>query len=98
MAIMNLVFPSRATRGRRSRSPAAIAAPAALSATSATSGSSGERLDDRLDRGARPRIHPPPAARLDVRDLANAIKSDTLSVLSFEVGLFGWMALAHCVL
>jgi hypothetical protein len=27
--------------------------------------------------------------------LRDAIKSDTLSVLSFEVGLFGWMALAH---
>jgi len=30
-----------------------------------------------------------------VRD---AIKSDTLSVLSFEIGLFGWMALAHYVI
>jgi len=27
--------------------------------------------------------------------LRDAIKSDTLSVLSFEVGLFGWMALAQ---
>jgi hypothetical protein len=27
--------------------------------------------------------------------LGDAIKSDTLSVLSFEVGLFGWMAVAH---
>ena len=27
--------------------------------------------------------------------LGDAIKSDTLSVLSFEVGLFGWMALAE---
>jgi len=27
--------------------------------------------------------------------LGDAIKSDTLSVLSFEVGLFGWMALAQ---
>ena len=27
--------------------------------------------------------------------LADAIKSETLSVLSFEVGLFGWMALAQ---
>jgi hypothetical protein len=27
--------------------------------------------------------------------LADAIRSETLSVLSFEVGLFGWMALAH---
>jgi hypothetical protein len=30
--------------------------------------------------------------------LRDAIKSDTLSVLSFEVGLFGWMALAHYVI
>ncbi|HET8893660.1 MAG TPA: DUF4396 domain-containing protein [Gaiellaceae bacterium] len=30
--------------------------------------------------------------------LGDAIKSDTLSVLSFEVGLFGWMALVHYVL
>jgi hypothetical protein len=30
--------------------------------------------------------------------LGDAIKSDTLSVLSFEVGLFGWMALAHYVM
>ncbi len=30
--------------------------------------------------------------------LGDAIKSDTLSVLSFEVGLFGWMALAHYVI
>jgi Domain of unknown function (DUF4396) len=30
--------------------------------------------------------------------LGDAIKSDTLSVISFEVGLFGWMALAHYVL
>ena len=28
----------------------------------------------------------------------DAIKSETLSVLSFEVGLFGWMALAHYAL
>jgi hypothetical protein len=27
--------------------------------------------------------------------LGDAIKSDTLSVLGFEVGLFGWMAFAH---
>jgi hypothetical protein len=27
--------------------------------------------------------------------LRDAIKSDTLSVLSFEVGLFGWMAVAE---
>lgn len=30
--------------------------------------------------------------------LRDAIKSDTLSVLSFEVGLFGWMALADYVI
>jgi hypothetical protein len=30
--------------------------------------------------------------------LRDAIKSDTLSVLSFEVGLFGWMALSHYVI
>ena len=30
--------------------------------------------------------------------LGDAIKSDTLSVLSFEVGLFGWMALAEYVI
>lgn len=30
--------------------------------------------------------------------LGDAIKSDTLSVLSFEVGLFGWMALDHYLL
>src|SRR4029077_19240824 len=30
--------------------------------------------------------------------LRDAIKSDTLSVLSFEVGLFGWMALAQYVI
>jgi len=30
--------------------------------------------------------------------LGDAIKSDTLSVLSFEVGLFGWMALVHYVI
>jgi hypothetical protein len=29
--------------------------------------------------------------------LGDAIKSDTLSVLSFEVGLFGWMAISHYV-
>jgi hypothetical protein len=34
--------------------------------------------------------------RLD--PLRDAITSDTLSVLSFEVGLFGWMALAHYVI
>src|SRR5712691_4538212 len=31
----------------------------------------------------------------ELAPLGDAIKSDTLSVLSFEVGLFGWMALAH---
>ena len=30
--------------------------------------------------------------------LRDAIKSDTLSVLSFEAGLFGWMALSHYVI
>ena len=30
--------------------------------------------------------------------LGDAIKSDTLSVLSFEVGLFGWMAIVHYVI
>jgi Domain of unknown function (DUF4396) len=30
--------------------------------------------------------------------LGDAIKSDTLSVLGFEVGLFGWMAVAHYVI
>src|SRR6266550_8012598 len=30
--------------------------------------------------------------------LGDAIKSDTLSVLSFEVGLFGWMAIEHYVI
>ena len=30
--------------------------------------------------------------------LRDAIKSDTLSVLSFEVGLFGWMALSQYVI
>jgi len=30
--------------------------------------------------------------------LGDAIKSDTLSVLSFEVGLFGWMAIAQYVI
>jgi hypothetical protein len=34
----------------------------------------------------------------ELAPLADAIKSDTLSVLSFEVGLFGWMALAHYAL
>jgi len=29
--------------------------------------------------------------------LGDAIRSDTLSVLSFEVGLFGWMAVVHYV-
>jgi Domain of unknown function (DUF4396) len=31
----------------------------------------------------------------ELAPLGDAIKSDTLSVLSFEVGLFGWMALSH---
>jgi Domain of unknown function (DUF4396) len=34
----------------------------------------------------------------ELAPLGDAIESDTLSVLSFEVGLFGWMALAHYVL
>jgi hypothetical protein len=31
----------------------------------------------------------------ELAPLRDAIKSDTLSVLSFEAGLFGWMALAR---
>ncbi len=31
----------------------------------------------------------------ELAPLGDAIKSDTLSVLSFEVGLFGWMAVSH---
>jgi hypothetical protein len=34
----------------------------------------------------------------ELSPLGDAIKSDTLSVLSFELGLFSWMALAHYVL
>jgi hypothetical protein len=34
----------------------------------------------------------------ELAPLRDAIKSDTLSVLSFEVGLFGWMALAQYVI
>jgi hypothetical protein len=34
----------------------------------------------------------------ELAPLGDAIKSDTLSVLSFEVGLFGWMAVAHYAL
>jgi hypothetical protein len=34
----------------------------------------------------------------EVAPLRDAIKSDTLSVLSFEIGLFGWMALEHYVI
>jgi Domain of unknown function (DUF4396) len=34
----------------------------------------------------------------ELAPLGDAIKSDTLSVLSFEVGLFGWMALAQYVI
>jgi hypothetical protein len=34
----------------------------------------------------------------ELAPLGDAIKSETLSVLSFEVGLFGWMAVAHFVL
>jgi Domain of unknown function (DUF4396) len=34
----------------------------------------------------------------ELAPLRDAIKSDTLSVLSFEVGLFGWMALSHYVI
>lgn len=30
--------------------------------------------------------------------LRDAVKADTLSILSFEIGLFGWMALSHYVL
>lgn len=31
------------------------------------------------------------------KDLVNAIKADTLSLVAFEVGMFGWMALVHYV-
>ncbi len=34
----------------------------------------------------------------ELAPLWDAIKSDTLSVVSFEVGLFGWMAVAHYVI
>jgi hypothetical protein len=34
----------------------------------------------------------------ELAPLWDAIKSDTLSVLSFEVGLFGWMAIVHYVI
>jgi len=34
----------------------------------------------------------------ELAPLRDAIRSDTLSVLSFEVGLFGWMALSHYVI
>jgi hypothetical protein len=34
----------------------------------------------------------------ELAPLRDAIKSDTLSVLSFEIGLFGWMALSHYVI
>ena len=34
----------------------------------------------------------------ELAPLGDAIKSDTLSVLSFEVGLFGWMAIEHYVI
>jgi hypothetical protein len=30
--------------------------------------------------------------------LPDAIKADTLSILSFEIGLFGWMAIVHYIL
>jgi Domain of unknown function (DUF4396) len=37
--------------------------------------------------------------RLSVRDgVIAALKSDTLSVITFELGLFGWMALMFFVL
>src|SRR5699024_11897741 len=29
--------------------------------------------------------------------IKNAIKADTLALISFEIGMFGWMALVHCV-
>jgi hypothetical protein len=39
-----------------------------------------------------------PMRKLSFRDgLISAVKSDTLSILSFEIGLFGWMALAYFV-
>jgi hypothetical protein len=34
----------------------------------------------------------------ELAPLGDAIKSDTLSALSFAVGLFGWMALSHYVI
>jgi hypothetical protein len=34
----------------------------------------------------------------ELAPLGDAIKSDTLSVLSFEAGLFGWMAILHYVI
>ena len=33
-----------------------------------------------------------------IGDLGRAVKADTASIAAFEVGLFGWMALAHFVL
>jgi Domain of unknown function (DUF4396) len=35
---------------------------------------------------------------LTIGDLGRAVRADTLSILAFEVGLFGWMALTHYVL
>ncbi|GGH83908.1 hypothetical protein JOD43_000785 [Pullulanibacillus pueri] len=32
------------------------------------------------------------------KDLVNAIKADTLSLIAFEIGMFGWMAIVHYVL
>lgn len=40
-----------------------------------------------------------PTSDLDVRSaLGQAVKADTLSILAFELGMFGWMALVHWVL
>src|SRR6266516_3912546 len=57
----------------------------------------GVALGQPLRRRLRARGHRRRVDRLGGRlaPLGDAIKSDTLSVLSFEVGLFGWMALAQ---
>jgi len=33
-----------------------------------------------------------------IGDLRRAVQADTLSIVAFQLGLFGWMALSHCVL
>jgi hypothetical protein len=32
------------------------------------------------------------------KGLLQAIRADTLAIFAFEIGLFAWMTLAHCVL